>query len=212
MDANFWREVWAENNIAFHQSEANPMLVAHFNELNLANGSRVFVPLCGKTLDISWLISRGHHVVGCELSEMAIEQFFAEQGVTPQITESTSGKRYSTENLDIYVGDFFDLTVEELGHIDAIYDRAALVALPKPMRDRYAKHLMTLTNNAPQLMICYQYDQTKMGGPPFSISAEEVKQHYADNYALTVLATVEVDGGLRELNEVTETVWLLERR
>ncbi|ABC28196.1 SAM-dependent methyltransferase [Hahella chejuensis KCTC 2396] len=212
MDANFWHERWAENSIAFHQCEANPLLVAHFNRLDLAKGSRVFVPLCGKTLDISWLLSQGHRVVGCELSEMAIEQFFKELGVTPAISEIVAGKRYSAENLDIIVGDFFDLTVETLGHVDATYDRAALVALPKPMRDSYAKHLMALTNNAPQLMLCYQYDQTQMEGPPFSISAEEVQHHYADSYALTALATVGVEGGLRELNEVSETVWLLESR
>ncbi|MBU6952149.1 thiopurine S-methyltransferase [Hahella sp. HN01] len=212
MDANFWHERWAENNTPFHQSEANPLLVAHFDRLDLDEGSRVFVPLCGKTLDIAWLLSKGHPVVGCELSEMAIEQLFEELGVTPAISEIAAGKRYSVENLDIIVGDFFELTAEALGHVDAIYDRAALVALPKPMRDRYAKHLMALTNNAPQLMLCYQYDQTQMEGPPFSISAQEVKHHYAENYALTALATVGVEGGLRELTEVTETVWLLESR
>ena len=69
MDTDFWLQRWQENNIAFHRSEANPLLVTHFKALGLAKGSRVFVPLCGKTKDIAWLLSQGYSVEGAELSQ-----------------------------------------------------------------------------------------------------------------------------------------------
>ncbi len=54
MQGNCWLQKWEKNEIGFHESEANPLLVEHFKELSLAKGSRIFLPLCGKTLDIAW--------------------------------------------------------------------------------------------------------------------------------------------------------------
>lgn len=88
MDTSFWLERWESNRIAFHKSEANPLLVKYFQELDLAKGSCVFVPLCGKTLDIAWLLAKGYRVAGAELIEIAIEQLFAELGVEPKISEA----------------------------------------------------------------------------------------------------------------------------
>lgn len=62
MDANFWHEKWQRREIGFHQPQANPLLVAYFDKLNLAAGSRVLLPLCGKTRDIAWLLDRGFRV------------------------------------------------------------------------------------------------------------------------------------------------------
>ena len=86
MDASFWHQRWRENDIAFHKSEANPLLVKYFKQLSLVNGSRVFLPLCGKTLDIPWLLSNGYRVVGAELSKIAIDQLFMGLGVEPKIS------------------------------------------------------------------------------------------------------------------------------
>jgi thiopurine S-methyltransferase len=158
MNDNFWLQKWETNNIAFHQSEANPLLVNYFKELALAKGSRVFLPLCGKTLDISWLLSNGYRVVGAELSEMAIEQLFMALGVAPKILEVGEIKHYSATNIDIFVGNIFYLSDKMIGPVDAIYDRAALVALPEEMRHQYTAHLMEITAKAPQLVICYEYD------------------------------------------------------
>ena len=96
-----------------------------------------------------------------------------------------------------------------LGPVDAIYDRAALVALPKEMRDRYTEHLVQITENAPQLVIAYEYDQSVVNGPPFSVSQDEVRRHYTDSYNLTLLATADVPGGLKGKCSATEHVWLL---
>jgi thiopurine S-methyltransferase len=209
MDESFWFQRWETNNIAFHQSEANPLLVNYFNELALAKGSRIFLPLCGKTLDISWLLSNGYRIVGAELSEMAIEQLFMQIGVVPQILEVGEVKHFSATNIDIFVGNIFYLSDKIIGPVDAIYDRAALVALPKKMRHRYTAHLMEITAKAPQLLICYEYDQALMDGPPFSISNEEINQHYSDSYNLTLILSSDVSGGLKGKYVAKENIWLL---
>ncbi len=209
MDESFWLPRWESNNIAFHQSEANPLLINYLKELSLAKGSRVFLPLCGKTLDISWLLSNGYRVAGAELSETAIEQLFIELGLEPKILEVGEVKLYSARNIDIFVGNIFHLSDKMIGSVNAIYDRAALVALPEEMRNQYATHLMEITIKAPQLLICYEYDQALMEGPPFSISNVEINQHYSDSYDLTLILGSNVSGGLKGKYVAKENVWLL---
>jgi thiopurine S-methyltransferase len=210
VDASFWHQKWRGNDIAFHRSEPNPLLVEYFKALSLVKGSRIFLPLCGKTLDIPWLLSEGYRVVGAELSKIAIEQLLTELGVEPKILRVGELDHYSAENIDLFVGDIFDLSSQILGQVDAIYDRAALVALPEAMRDRYTAHLMEMTGKAPQLLICYEYDQSCMEGPPFSISHEEVSQHYINNYDLTFRVSINVAGGLKGF-AANEQVWLLKK-
>jgi len=209
MDPDFWHKKWENNDIGFHEREANPGLVEHFNTLSLEQGSRLFVPLCGKTLDISWLLSRGHRVAGAELSAVAIEQLFAELGVEPRVSDIGPLKHYSAGDIDLYVGDIFNLSAEILGPVDAIYDRAALVALPEPVRSRYTAHLMEITQRAPQLLITFVYDQAEMPGPPFSVSDEEVRRHYGERYRLELLETRDVPGGLKGKCPAEEKIWLI---
>ena len=221
MESNFWLEKWKTNNIAFHKSEANPFLVNYFKELSLKRESRVFLPLCGKTLDIAWLLSKGYHVAGVELSEIAIKQLFQELGIKSKIAEvgqlnHYSGKNklnhYSGKNIDIFVGNIFNLSSNMLGLVDAIYDRAALVALPKETRDRYTAHLMKITNKAPQLLISYEYDQNLMEGPPFSVSNEQIHQHYQDSYNLTLIFSKNLPNGLKGKYVAKENIWLLKNK
>lgn len=197
MDALFWKKRWQERNIGFHSEEANPMLVAHFDALGLQQGQRVFVPLCGKTLDIAWLLAQGMQVVGAELVESAVQELFGELGVQPDITSTSTHKRYGAEGVVVFVGDLFALTADALDTVDAVYDRAAMVALPAEMRGRYAKHLMAITATAPQLLITYEYEQSGMEGPPFSITDAEVQAHYAAHYQIECLADQVVEGRLK---------------
>ena len=209
MDAKFWQQRWENDEIAFHESEGNPLLVKHFRELSLTSGSRIFLPLCGKTRDIAWLLSHGFPVVGAELVESAIEQLFTELNIQPTISSSGGLKLYSAANISVFVGDFFKITRDMLGPVDAIYDRAALVALPEAMRLQYSEHLINITNKAAQLLITFEYDQGLMDGPPFSISSKELDQHYKESYVLTLAASIDVPGGLKGKCAATENVWLL---
>ena len=210
MDAEFWHKKWEKNEIGFHQSETNPILKTHFDALSLNKGSRIFVPLCGKTLDISWLLSKGYRIAGAELNQMAIEQLFAGLELTPNISNIANLKHYSAKNIDIFVGDLFDVSKTTLGPVDAVYDRAALVALPEELRKRYAAHLTQITDTAPQLLVSYRYDQSLMDGPPFSVSDEEVDRHYGDRYEITRLASIDLPGGIKGKCAATENVWHLQ--
>lgn len=209
MEANFWHQKWQRGEIAFHREEANPHLVAHWSKLNLAQGSRVFVPLCGKTKDIAYLLSGGYQVIGVELSELAVRELFEELSVTPQVTQVAGFVRFSADDIDIFVGDFFQLNAELTGKIDAIYDRAALVALPSQMRIDYTAHLINISHKAPQLLVTYEYQQELIDGPPFSISEVEVTRHYADAYAIDLLERVAVEGGMKGRVPSSEAVYVL---
>jgi thiopurine S-methyltransferase len=211
MDASFWRQKWERNEINFHERAANPLLVTYFNELSLPAGSRVFLPLCGKTLDIHWLLSRDYRVAGSELSKIAVEQLFSELGVEPVVTAIGDLSRYSANNIDIFVGDIFSLSRGVLGRVDAVYDRAALVALPEPLRERYAAHLIDITDRAPLLLITFDYDQRLFDGPPFSVGETEVRRHYRNSYDVTLLARAAVKGGFKGKYPASENAWLLKR-
>src|SRR5574343_966031 len=211
MDASFWHAKWEKSEIGFHQDDFNPLLLDHVGALSLAPGSRVFVPLCGKTRDILWLLQSGYRVVGAELSRLAVEQLFAEMDLAPSITQAGQLTHFAAEDIDIYVGDIFELSAAQLGQVDAVYDRAALVALPAAMRQRYAEHLAAITGRARQLLIAYDYDQSLQNGPPFAVGAAEVRSLYGRYFQPTRLASVEVVGGLRGKCPATEHVWLLQQ-
>lgn len=209
MEHDFWHNRWFTNQIGFHESVANPLLVKYIGKLELPKGSRIFLPLCGKTLDIAWLANQGYRVVGAELSKLAVDQLFKELGTTPAITRHPAIDHYHTTNIDVLIGDIFDITTDMLGTVDAIYDRAALVALPLEMRKRYSQHLMKITHSAPQLLISFEYDQSIVDGPPFSVTADEIKTHYANKYELTLLERTATK--LKGQHDVMEAVWKLSK-
>ncbi len=208
MDQSFWHQRWADNEIGFHQMDTNPLLVRHLSALSLAPEARVFVPLCGKSLDMLWLLAQGLRVVGIELSDVAVKQFFQEQNIEPTLTKQGALMCYYAQGIEIFVGDVFALTADLLGPVDAIYDRAALVALPLAMRKAYTKHLLEVSKVAPQLLITFFYDQALLSGPPFAISAEEVQQHYGDHYQVSLLESLDVEK-LKGQLRAQEQIWLL---
>jgi len=211
LEPDFWHERWQQNEIGFHEREANTKLVANFDALSVLPNGRIFVPLCGKTRDIAWLLSSGHRVVGVELSDMAIQDLFRDLGVEPKITEQGPLTCYAAPDIDIYVGDIFDLPSETLGVVDAIYDRAALVALPEGLRDSYAAHVHAITGGAAQLLVCFDYDQAAMAPPPFSIPPAEVDRIHGLNYAISLLEKTEVEGGLKGFCPAHESCYLLKK-
>ncbi len=209
MDANFWHERWEKNELGFHESEFNTLMVKHFNQLPNTSKSRVFIPLCGKSLDMHWLLKQGFKIVGCELSELAVTQFFEEMKITPTIAHEGSLKHFHYENIDIYAGDIFELSVSKIGKIDAIYDRGALVALPLEMRIRYCGHIRQITENAPQLVLTFEYDTTLLQGPPFAIFEDDLKLYYQSDYQINLVDRIELKDGLKGHSPVQECAWIL---
>ncbi len=175
MDANFWLQRWQDGRTGFHQKQTNPLLEAHWSSLDLAPNSKVFVPLCGKTRDIDWLAARGHHVLGVELSELAVQQFFSERELEPTITRSPNGTHYSAGSVELIQADIFTITADMLADCAAVFDRAALIALPPDMRERYADMpYARLPPDCQGLLITIEYPPEQMDGPPFSVDTAEV--------------------------------------
>ena len=210
MESTFWHDRWARNQIGFHLPEVNPYLQRHWPGLGLVGRARVLVPLCGKSLDLMWLAQQGCQVLGVELSEKAVEEFFQEQGLAAQVSQRGSFKVYQAGTIELWCGDFFELSREDVAGCAALYDRAALIALPPLMRERYAAHLQAI---APQvqsgLLISLDYKQALKAGPPFAVSDEEVRRLLAGRWRLSVLEQRDIlaespkfaQGGVTRLEE-----------
>ncbi len=212
VDPQFWHERWAQNRIGFHLDQVNPWLVEYWPSLKLHAGSRVFVPLCGKSLDMLWLAEQGHEVVGIEISPVAVQAFFEENRLEPKVTSEGAFELWSVDQITLILGDFFELQPARLGEVAAVYDRAALVALPESMRPDYVRHLDALAPTAPRLLVTLDYDQTKAEGPPFAVSDEEVRELHANHGSLTRLAAADIldaNPKYREkgLDRLVESVW-----
>ncbi|HEX4548027.1 thiopurine S-methyltransferase [Pseudomonas sp.] len=192
MQPEFWHKKWESNQIGFHLPEVNPYLQRHWAVRATA---RVLVPLCGKSLDLAWLAGRGHQVLGVELSEKAVEDFFNEHQVQPQISQKGAFKVYRGDAIELWCGDFFALTASDVADCTALYDRAALIALPAPMRERYAAHLQQiLTQGVQGLLITLDYDQAQMPGPPFAVGDGEVQRLLGEVWQVQVLEEQDVLG------------------
>lgn len=190
MEHDFWHTRWQQNQIGFHLGDVNPRLVSHSSALPGEPGSRILVPLCGKTVDMLWLAGRGYEVVGVELSPIAAEAFAKEQGLDAKVERHGAFTCYRMPNIDVMCGDFFSLTPEQLGPVHGYYDRAALVALPEAMRPAYvAKLHALLPREARGLLVTFDYPQAQMQGPPFSIPKSTVQALYTPGFSLSELAS-----------------------
>ncbi|HEU0032995.1 MAG TPA: thiopurine S-methyltransferase [Kofleriaceae bacterium] len=178
MDHGFWIERWREGKIGFHEGQPNSLLERHVERLGVER--RVLVPLCGKSDDLAFLAGRGHSVVGAELVEDAVRAFFSEHAITPTVTRRGEHVEYTADAITIFAGDFFTLSPALVGPIDAFYDRAALVALPRDQRREYVDHLYTLLAPGSRgLLITFEYPDGAMTGPPFSVPEAEVRTLHA---------------------------------
>ena len=188
MDPDFWQQRWRDNRIGFHREGVLPLLEKHWPSLGLATGSRVFVPLCGKSLDMAWLAARGHRVLGVELSPIAVEQFFEENGLVPTTHASPLGTHFTAGPIEIICGDAFALDAQTLADCTAVYDRAALIALPQPMRDAYVRDLHArLPAGCRGLLVTLEYPPHEKAGPPFAVDAAEVHQRFGPRWDVELL-------------------------
>lgn len=186
MDNAFWQQRWQNNEIGFHKEDVNPYLTAHWSRLDLQQPGRVLVPCCGKSLDLLWLARLGHTAVGIEISPLAIETFLSENQLAAERSTVGAFTLYSAPGLELYCGDLFKLDQDVIGTIDAVYDRAAMIAMPMTMRGDYCRQLRQLTgDSAPILLITMEYAQEEMQGPPFSVNQDEVLSVYGDRYRIT---------------------------
>ncbi|CAD5110050.1 thiopurine S-methyltransferase [Zestomonas carbonaria] len=218
MEQDFWQERWAQGQIGFHLKQVNPYLQRHWSSLGLARDSRVLVPLCGKSLDLAWLAAQGHAVLGVELAEQAVRDFFAEQGLVADVEVRGGLRIHRAGRLELWCGDFFALTPADVADCTALYDRAALIALPPAMRERYVAHLaVILPGGCEGLLVTLEYAQERMEGPPFSVPEDEVQDLLAADWQIECLERVDVLGENwkfleRGLPRLDEAVYRLRKR
>ena len=218
MDPAFWHQRWAENKIGFHQDKPTPLLLKHWPAVGVAPGARVFVPLSGKSLDLAWFAEQGHEVLGVELSQRAVEQFFEEHALVPTITESRHGRHYTAGRIELICGDAFALDAEVLASCDAVYDRAALIALPDGLRRRYARELYArLPRGCRGLLITLEYPAHEKAGPPFPVPADEVRALYGADWDLALLERRDIlaqqpSFQAEGVTDLHTSAWRLDRR
>jgi thiopurine S-methyltransferase len=210
MDEDYWRKRWENEDTPWHENVPDVTLVKFFSDLK---PTRVLVPLCGKSVDMAWMASRGHEVIGVELSPLACESFFKEQRLPFEQREAGPFVQYSSLNpaarVTLLSGDIFKLTGADLAapwesaklsgsrkplSFGALFDRAALIALPPELRLRYTEHLTGLVKartptNAPFFFLQFVIERSPhdTGGPPFSITEAEIRGYYEKDFKIDLL-------------------------
>lgn len=193
MDHEFWLQRWREGRIGFHQNHVTPALERYREAMAWPAGSRIFVPFAGKTHDMPWMAARGHRVLGVELSPVAVEQFFAEHGLTPEVRRSRYGVHHVAGPIEVIQGDVFALDAPALADCAGAFDRGALVALPPESRPRYAAEVYgALPAGCRGLLLVFEYAQAQMEGPPFSVMEAEVRALFSERWRLDLLERTDV--------------------
>lgn len=218
MEPKFWLDRWQRADTGFHQESAHDYLVKHWSALGVPKGAEVLVPLCGKSLDMVWLAEHGHGVLGLELSEVAVDAFFAERSRTPGVVTSNGFNIKRAGPFEIWCGDYFAVPPEATRRIGGVFDRAALVAMPRIMQKDYADQLARLTpSGVPVLLVALDFDPSEMDGPPFPIPPAQIEALFGGAFRISVL---ERRDGLsasqnlkkRGLTALEETAYRLDRR
>jgi thiopurine S-methyltransferase len=208
MQPEFWHERWRTGQIGFHQPAVDRNLTRHWPNLRLAGGSRVLVPLCGKSLDMLWLRDQGHWVIGVELSATALEAFCMENGIPARRRVEKDFDVYEAADIELHRGDFFGLTTAMLGAVAAVYDRAALISWSPELRASYALHLAALMSPGTQmLLVTLEYREGQKSGPPFSVQGAEVRRLYSPQFTIEEIAREDVSAAetrMRSTRGITE--------
>ncbi len=218
MEKEFWHERWARGEIGFHRSSVHSFLVRFFDRLEVSRGDQVFVPLCGKSLDMLWLHQQGLGVIGIELSATAVEDFWAEQGLEAKRCSEKGFEIYQSGGIRLFCGDLFRLKREDLDGAAVFYDRASLVALPPSMRRGYADKIAELIPTGGRgVLVSYDYDQGQRPGPPFAVPYAEVQDLFGGAFDVELLVEEEALTGHQGLksqgiSELREFACLLVRK
>jgi thiopurine S-methyltransferase len=217
MDRGFWLDRWHRHDIGFHQPTVQEALTQYADALALHEGSRVFVPMCGKSLDMVWLADQGSTVVGVELSDLAVAEFFDERSRHPATATAGAFRVNRAGPYELWCGDYFAMLPQATRRITAVYDRAALVAMPRRLQARYAAKPAELTpGDVPVLLVALDFDPSQLEGPPFAIPASQVRSIFKTWFSVDCLEDREVIGvnpHLRDrgLKSLREAVYLLRR-
>ncbi len=182
----YWLKRWESSDISFHQDKVNYKLISFIHKMKAKKGDAVFVPLCGKSLDMLWLLNHGFRVVGMELSPIACRAFFSENNLDVQVVEYNNFTCFKSRNIEIFCGDFFEINPKDVA-VSSVYDRGALVAFHPDLWHKYATRLMQITNKKADILLLALETSCKVQGPPFPIDASEIDLLFGEDYLITQL-------------------------
>lgn len=182
-DTTDWIQRWKDGKIGWHRDQVNSKLIEFIDCLRLNQGDTIFVPLCGKSADMVYLLKQGFKVIGVELSQLAIKHFFSENNLDYTLKRTSLFSLYQADNITLYCGDYFALDKSMLKSVSAVYDRAALIALPIDLRAKYAQHLYSIIlNDCRVLLLTLNYPQSQMSGPPYAVNEAEVLSLFSKGF------------------------------
>lgn len=215
MDASFWHRCWENNTIGFHQDTVHPFLTDVLADKLVSSDDRVFVPLCGKSLDMFWLAER-LEVVGSEISEIACRDFFADKRIDCTPVKKGEHTCYQVDNISLWQGDFFTLEPNVFGPFDWIYDRAAIIALPLALREKYVKQLsLYIADHTKLLLISLEFPESELSGPPFPVFESDIKQLFK-GFKVNIVAERKLSNKqfaqrTFDVSYLTERVYIIQR-
>lgn len=215
MEHDFWHNAWDKGRQGWHQKSVNQHLETWWKKFDADASEPVFVPLCGKSVDMLWLLEQGHPITGVELNEGAVAAFFAENTIPSTQQKQENFQVYNNPQLSIYAGDFFKLTRSQLSHTKLVFDRAALIALPPAMRHDYVEKMKDILSIGCKIfLITTVYDESEMSGPPFSVADEEIQRLFSTGFNIEKVESSNdpvLLGGLvkRGLTSLTENIWFI---
>ncbi len=218
---DFWAQRWEQGRIGFHSQQVNPQLVKYADRLisglTLESAPRILIPLCGKTVDITWLEDQGCDVVGVEIVEQALEDFHSEQGRQFYVISENGFNAWTSGRTALFQGDFFEIDHSVIGTVTGVWDRAALVAVLPELQQKYADQLVALTRKGARVLLrTFAYDQSAMQGPPWSVSPQTVQTIFGERFRIELLESQELIDVLHKFRDRGATsfigsTWLLTR-
>lgn len=212
MEISYWKARWNKGKTGWHMEDVYPNLPTYWPELQLEKETTVLVPLCGKSLDLLWLRNFGHGVIGVDVSHKAAELFFWENGIDYHTSNKASFTIYQSDKLSIWCGDFLKLRPEYLPEIGAVYDKAALIALPEEQRKSYAEQVINLCDGDTQMLLnTFEYEQDEMNGPPFSVFRKELEELYGKRFTIRLLHEESIFEDLARFQQRGLTSYLIEK-
>lgn len=186
---NIWKEKWEEGKSVWHKSNPNPLLVEFFNRFDADSlkNKRILVPMCGKSVDMKWLYDQGMSVVGVDVVELAVKQFFCDNNMEYEVKDSSipgATLFHHDERMSILLCDIFNINTEVIGGpCSYIWDRGALGAIQYTEVEKYTKIVESvLADDAQGLIECFTFDRGLIPGPPYAVTKEEVFEYYSCNF------------------------------
>lgn len=193
MDVSYWKKRWLDGQTGWHENEVHPLLIKYYDFLSLSLKKHFFFPLCGKTLDLDWILSKNHTTTGVEASEIAIKEVENRLKVSFKKAAYQNFTKHTFGNLTLMQGNYFDLDTTLIDPIDVVFDRGAFVAIHPNQRKKYIEmYNKLLTHESIILLVAYQYNENASTNPPYSLSELQIRALMEPDFDIEICESEEI--------------------